>query len=222
VGGWRYGDCDSLAAEEALELLSACCSRQEMLLEQQQADFAEAEEGGVALEDMEEQPASTPGSEDSGQMATIENPVTAADLLDTVHASLSALTTLVALVEHHALDSLGDMAHSLTETKAPMYIKMLSEDARESASFTVAFDRANFVAAFADAQFTAYLIESADYQTRLEDVFSIPNKDQHVAALTSEAEARTEFTLSVLTRYIGSPELPVETCWKQLKLAQDL
>ncbi|KAK0333814.1 hypothetical protein LTR59_002032 [Friedmanniomyces endolithicus] len=208
--------------QEALELLSACCSGQEMLLEQQQADFAEVEEGGVALEHVEEQPASTPGSEDSGQMATIENPVTAADLLDTVHASLSALTTLMALVEHHALDSLGDMAHSLTETKAPMYIKMLSEDARESASFTVALDRANFVAAFADAQFTAYLIESADYQIRLDDVFGIPNKDQHVTALTSEAEARTEFTLSVLTRYIGSPESPVETCWKQLKLAQDL
>ncbi|KAK0322973.1 hypothetical protein LTR91_003909 [Friedmanniomyces endolithicus] len=208
--------------QEALELLSACCSRQEMLLEQQQADFAEVEEGGVALEHMEEQPASTPGSEDSGQMATIENPVTAVDLLDTVHASLSALTTLVALVEHHALDSLGDMAHSLTETKAPMYIKMLSEGARESASFTVALDRANFVAAFADAQFSAYLVESSDYQTRLEDVFSIPNKDQHVTALTSEAEARTEFTLSVLTRYIRSPDFPVEVCWKQLKLAQDL
>ncbi|KAK0269867.1 hypothetical protein LTR35_014543 [Friedmanniomyces endolithicus] len=208
--------------QEALELLSACCSRQEMLLEQQQADFAEVEEGGVALEQMDELPASTPGSEDSGQMATIENPVTAADLLDTVHASLSALTTLVALVEHRALDSLGDMAHSLTETKAPMYIKILSEDARESASFTVAIDRANFVAAFADAQFTAYLIESADYQTRLEGVFGIPNKDQYVTALTSEAEARTEFTLSVLTRCIGSPEFPVETCWKQLKLAQDL
>ncbi|TKA69571.1 hypothetical protein B0A55_08011 [Friedmanniomyces simplex] len=208
--------------QEALELLSACCSRQEMLLEQQQADFADAEDGGVALESMEDVPASTPGSEDSGQMATIESPVTAHDLLDTVHASLAALTTLVALVEHHALDSLGDMAQSLTESKAPLYVGMLPEDAREQASFTVALDRANFVAAFADAQFTAYLIESETYLTRIEDIFSIPNKDQDITALTCEAEARTEYTFSVLTRFTGSPEFPTDICWKQVKLAQDL
>ena len=42
--------------QESLELLSACMSRQEMLLEQQQLDFEDAEEGGVQL-DPEEQPA---------------------------------------------------------------------------------------------------------------------------------------------------------------------
>ncbi|KAK4951171.1 hypothetical protein LTR10_010143 [Elasticomyces elasticus] len=210
--------------QEALELLSACCSRQEMLLEQQQADFADAE-GGVAL-DMEDERdlelASTPGSEGSGEMATVESPITAADLLDTVHASLSSLTTLVALVEHHALDSLGDMAQSLTESKAPIYVNMLPESDRDSATFAVALDRANFVSAFADAQFNAFMIEAETYLTRLEDVFNTTNKDRDIVALTSEAEARTEFTLSVLSRSSHSPEIPAEPCWKQLKVAQDL
>ncbi|KAK5727605.1 hypothetical protein LTR15_003506 [Elasticomyces elasticus] len=211
--------------QEALELLSACCSRQEMLLEQQQADFADVEDGGMTL-DMEDesdlQPASTPGSEGSGEMATVETPITAADLLDTVHASLSSLTTLVALVEHHALDSLGDMAQSLTESKAPIYVKMLPESDRDSATFAVALDRANFVSAFADAQFNAFMIEAETYLTRLEEVFSIANKDRDIVALTSEAEARTEFTLSVLSRSSHSPEISAEPCWKQLKVAQDL
>ncbi|KAK5676568.1 hypothetical protein LTS10_010869 [Elasticomyces elasticus] len=198
--------------QEALELLSACCSRQEMLLEQQQAAFADVEEGGVSLEMEQEsdlEPASTPGSEGS-------------DLLDTVHASLSALTTLVALVEHHALDSLGDMAQSLTESKAPIYVNMLPESDRDSATLAVALDRANFVSAFADAQFNAFMIEADTYLSRLEDVFSIANKDRDVVALTSEAEARTEFTLSVLSRSSQSPDIPAEPCWKQLKVAQDL
>ncbi|KAK4890715.1 hypothetical protein LTR27_010642 [Elasticomyces elasticus] len=192
--------------QEALELLSACCSRQEMLLEQQQADFADVEEGGVTLEMEDEsdlQPASTPGSEGS------------------VHASLSALTTLVALVEHHALDPLGDMAQSLTESKAPIYVNMLPEADRDSATFAVALDRANFVSAFADAQFNAFMIEAETYLARLEDVFSIANKDRDIVALTSEAEARTEFTLSVLSRSSHSPDIPAEPCWKQLKVAQE-
>ncbi|KAK5126720.1 hypothetical protein LTR85_009654 [Meristemomyces frigidus] len=206
--------------QEALELLSACLSRQEMLLEQHQADLEDAEEGGVAL-DPEDRPASTSGSEASGQTVTIENPITANDLLDTVHASLSALTTLVSLVEAGALQTLGDMAHSLTENKAPAYIGLLPVDAQESARFTFALARASFVSAFADAQYNAFMIEAETYLARLE-AFSIPSKGQDATALGSEAEARTEFALSVLARFEGSPDLPVDLCWKQLSLAQDL
>ncbi|KAK4547189.1 hypothetical protein LTR36_001410 [Oleoguttula mirabilis] len=206
--------------QEALELLSSCLSRQEMLLEQQQADLEDADEGGVAL-DVEERPASTTGSETSGQTFTIETPITASDLLDTVHASLSALTTLVSLVEAGTLETLGDMAHSLTEKRAPAYVGLLSADAQEAARFTVALDRASFVGAFADAQYNAYMIEAETYLARLE-AFSIPGKEQNATALGSEAEARTELATSVIARFEGSSDLPLDLCWKQLSLAQDL
>ncbi|KAK3075986.1 hypothetical protein LTR53_000163 [Teratosphaeriaceae sp. CCFEE 6253] len=206
--------------QEALELLSACCSRQEMLLEQQQADFGDADEGEISL-DSEEPLSPATGLEEGEQMATIESPVTASDLLDTMHASLSALTTLVAIVEHHALDTLGDMAQSLTESRAPVYVGMLPEDAMTAARFALALDRANFVAAFADAQFTAGMIEIETYLTRLDGVFSIPNKDEDTVALSSEAEARTELVLSAITRHGNAMELAADMCWKQLKLAQE-
>ncbi|KAK5135070.1 hypothetical protein LTR08_005595 [Meristemomyces frigidus] len=201
---------------EALEMLSVCLSRQEMLLEQQQADFEDAEQGGVAHD-----PEETSGSRSESQTVTIEAPTTAGDLLDTVHASLSALTTLVSLVEPGALQTLGDMAHSLTEKKAPSYIEMSPPDAQEPARFTVALARATFVGAFADAQYNAYKIETETYLSRL-DAFSIPDKEQDATALGAEAEARTEFTLSMLARFESSTDLPADVCWKQLELAQDL
>jgi len=206
--------------QEALEVLSACLSRQEMLLEQQQADFEEAEEGGVSL-DQEERPASIPECEGSGQYATIENPVTASDLLDTVHASLSALTTLAAITDPALLQTLSDMAQSLTEKKAHVYVEMLPADAQESARFAAAMARANFIAALADSQYNAFLIEAETYLTRL-DTFSIPGKDKDATALGSEAEARTEFATSVMARFERSPDLPADVCWKQLSLAQNL
>lgn len=206
--------------QESLELLSSCLSRQEMLMEQQRADFEDAEEGGVAL-DPDEKPASASGSDESEQTATIESPVTANDLLDTVHASLAALTTLCTISEQHSLQTLGDLAQSLTEAKSPAYIGLLPEDTKVSARFALALARANFIAAFADAQFTALMIEAETYLTRL-DAFDIPDKEQDATALVSEADARTELVLSVMARLDGSPGLSAMMCWQQLKLAQDL
>lgn len=206
---------------EALELLSACLSRQEMMLEQQQAGFEDLDEGGVEL-DVDERPALTSGSEPSEQTATIETPVTPGDLLDTVHASISALTTLMALVEPHQIETLGSMAQLLTEEKAPAYLKVVPEGDFESARFTNALDRANFLATFADAQFNAHLIEAETYAARLDEAFMISGKEMAVNALTSEGEARTELVLSVLSRFEESPGVPAEFCWQQLKAAQHL
>ena len=89
--------------QESLELLSSCLSRQEMLLEQQQMNLEDMDEGGVKL-DPNEKPASNSGSDVSEQTASIESPITASDLLDTVHASMSSLTTLAPLVEQSALE----------------------------------------------------------------------------------------------------------------------
>lgn len=157
----------------------------------------------------------------SEQTATIETGVTASDLLDTVHASVSALTTLVSLTDVSGLQTLGDMAHSLTESKAPAYIGLLPADDQDTARFNLGLDRTNFVAAFADAQYNAMLIDLDTYVARL-GAFDALNKDQDSTTLCSEAEARTELVLSVLPRFEGSPDLPAETCWRQLTHAQDL
>nr|POE77455.1 upf0656 protein [Quercus suber] len=206
---------------EALELLSACLSRQEILLEQHRADFPDADEGGVMLEPDEQAEPTTTSAEVEEQSASIESPVTASDLLDTLHSSIATLTTLVPLVEESALQFLGDSAQNLTDVKAPQYLKLLSPDDHPSAQFTTALDRAIFIATFADAQFNAGMIEMETYISRLA-VFEIAGKDEQVTALSSEGEARTELALSLLQRFEGSPDLPATTCWSQLKLAQDL
>lgn len=206
--------------QEALELLSACLSRQEMLIEQHQADYEDAEDGGVSL-DPSDRPASSHNSGESEQIATIESPITTSDLLDTVHASLSALTTLVSLIEPEALQTLGDMAHSLTEVKAPAYLGLMPGDAHQVASFGVALARANFVAAFADSQYNGLMIKAETYLARL-DTFGIPGKEHDATALASEAGARTEFALSMMARFEGRPDIPADVCWKQLSMAQEL
>ncbi|KAF2770290.1 hypothetical protein EJ03DRAFT_78477 [Teratosphaeria nubilosa] len=210
--------------QEALEVLSACLSRQEMLLEQQRADFEEADEGGggVALEP-DEKPVSMPVSDESGELATVESPVTPADLLDTVQASLSALNTLVSVADASALQTYGDMAQALTESKAPAYISQLPAEEQSAASFQLAIDRASFIAALADAQYNAFIIEAETYLARLATFDDIPSKDQHPEALQSEAGARSEFSRSIILRCDELPdpsELPTEICWKQLSLAQ--
>ena len=206
--------------QESLELLSSCLSRQEMLLEQQQMDLEDAEDGGVPLSP-DEKPSSAEGSDISEQTARVETPVTANDLLDTVHASLSSLTTLVPLVEQSAVQTYGEMAHVLTEKRAPSYVSLLPTDLQDSARFSVGLDRAIFIASFADAQYSYMTIELETYKARLE-AFDIPGKDVSAHALCSEAEARTEFTLSVMDRLQGSSKLPAEVCWKELSTAQDL
>ncbi|KAI7286853.1 hypothetical protein KC345_g889 [Hortaea werneckii] len=210
--------------EEALELLSACLSRQEMLLEQQQvANEGSEESGGVRVDGAEPNPSanSTTESDDAGQYATVESAVGANDLLDTANATLSALTILVSLVDPGSLQTFGNMAQAMTEKKAPTYIGLLPEDARDSARFTLALARANFVAAFADAQYNAFLIEANDYIERLQ-AFDIPAKDANATALGSEAEARTELATSVMARHEDSADLPHEVCWKQLSTSQEL
>lgn len=205
---------------EALELLSACLSRQEMALEQQQVDLEDLDEGGVSLEPDEQLGANSSG-DDVEETATVERLVTFTDLLDTVHASLSALTTLVAFVEPGNLQTLADMAHSLTETKAPAYLGLLAETEQLPARFALALARAIFLAALADAQYNAMAIDLETYFVRL-SAFDVAGRDTDAAAFTSEAEARAELVKSVLVRFETTGGLPMAVCWKELSTSQEL
>lgn len=214
-----------LQLQEALELLSACLSRQEMLLEQQRVDFQEAqdtEDGGVQLDSSDEKPASSTGSEPVEQAAMVEVPVSATDLLDTIHASLSALTTLVPLTEESGLENLGNMAEALTEKRAAYFLTLLPEDTQDSARFSIGLDRASFVAAFADAQYNFNTIELETYRERLNVSFDLPGKLESAQALSTEGEARTELVLSAFDLLDDPSAFPAEVLWKQLTLAQDL
>jgi tetratricopeptide (TPR) repeat protein len=212
---------------EALELLSVCLSMQEKMYEQHKLDFPDTEDGGVSL-DPTTNDASASGPDaatdvdmDEEQSAVVEAPISPTDLLDTVHASLSALTTLAPLSDEAGLGNLGEMARHLSELKAPDYIALLPRDDQSAARFSLAVARAAFIAAYASAQFEHHLIELQTYVERL-DAFDIPDKESSSEALVAEAEARTELVLSTLDRIGESPDLPVTLCWKQLAAAQDL
>jgi hypothetical protein len=218
---------------ESLEMLEGCLARQEMAIEQQKAEFpegseeAEEEEGGVPVEvkdeakdEVKDEVESEDGEEEE-LSAVIMNPVTGNDLLDTVHASLSALTTLIPLVGESALGNLGDMAHAFTDTKAPNYIALLPEDEQDTARTEVGLARATFIAAYADAQFSARLIELKTYIERLQAFDNIPGKDADAHALTTEAQARSEVVLSAFDQSDSSSEFPASECWKQLSITQD-
>lgn len=218
---------------ESLEMLEGCLARQEMAIEQQKAEFpeggeeAEEEEGGVPVEgangvkDKTAEKDEPEEGEEEEQSAVIMAAVTGNDLLDTVHASLSALTTLIPLVGESALGNLGDMAHAFTDIKAPNYIALLPEDEQDTARTEVGLARASFIAAYADAQFSARLIELKTYIERLQAFDNIPGKDADAHALTTEARARSEVVLSAFDQSDSSSEFPTSDCWKQLSITQD-
>ena len=224
---------------ESLETLEGCLARQEMAIEQQKAVFPEGgegaeeeekeeeDEGGVPVEgagNVKDEAAETEESEEGEeeeQSAVIMAAVTGNDLLDTVHASLSALTTLIPLVGESALGNLGDMAHAFTDIKAPNYIALLPEDEQDAARTEVGLARASFIAAYADAQFSARLIELKTYIERLQAFDNIPGKDADAHALTTEARARSEVVLSAFDQSDSSSEFPASDCWKQLSITQD-
>lgn len=218
---------------ESLEMLEGCLARQEMAIEQQKADFpeggeeAEEEEGGVPVDgaaDVKEETEKeeSEDGEEEEQSAVIMAAVTGNDLLDTVHASLSALTTLIPLVGESALGNLGDMAYAFTDVKAPNYITLLPEDEQDTARTEVGLARASFIAAYADAQFSARLIELKTYIERLQAFDTIPGKDADALALNTEARARSEVVLSAFDQASdSSSEFPASDCWKQLSITQD-
>lgn len=211
--------------QNALEHLSSCLSRQEMMYEQHKLDFPDTEDGGVALEQpdsTQEQAVPSPAVNMSEQQsAVVETPVSPSDLLDTVYASLSALTTLAPLSDEKALQTLGDFARQLTESKAPNYISLLPVDEQDQARISTAISRASFIAAYASAQFEHQMIELETYIERL-SAFDIPGKDSNVEALVAEAEARTELVMSTMDRFGESPDLPATLCWKEATISQDL
>nr|OQO20734.1 hypothetical protein B0A51_12768 [Rachicladosporium sp. CCFEE 5018] len=222
--GDEDGEKPAELLHEALEVLSACLSKQEMMFEQQRIDsearFEEMEnDDGVSVTDPMD--ASTSSSATEEQTATIVAPIAATDLIDTVHASLAALTTLVAIDDSSEFDTLANMAAGLTEDKAPRYIALLPESDQGSARLSTALDRAIFFAGLTDARFSAYKIDLRAAIEQLQ-VFNFRGKETSAHALFAEAQARQEVVLTALDREVEAGYIDGVYCWGQLTAAQTL
>lgn len=220
---------------EALEILSACLLRQEMLREEERANFAEQQDdqGGVSLgvenqqpENPQEKPSSgmvdddeEDGEEDGEeQYANIQAPITAEDLLDTARASINALTILVSLDEPANVPTLAQMAYSLTDTKIPQYLKELEPEQKVDVEPEVALERAEFISTLANAEYKTGSITIEDIISRLA-VFESFDLTANVPAICIYADALVELASTSLS--FGIPNT-ASACWTQLSKAQDL
>ncbi|KAF2157073.1 hypothetical protein K461DRAFT_309251 [Myriangium duriaei CBS 260.36] len=187
---------------EALELLDACFTRQNMQFEeQQQAWNQETDEasGGVSLSN------SAPSSPRSvtEQSATVESSVVPEDLLDTLRASITALTQLVTLDTSSAILTLSAMAESLLTTKFPYCTSLLPPNSQPSAQQETLLQRTSFTAALSSAEFDATLITPQTYLARL----SFPTLDlaTNSEAICTAADAISEAVSAVVVRLRRTP-----------------
>lgn len=212
---------------EALERLSACFSRQETLMEEQRQQFADDTDGGVSLgvaDSMtatdQDEAASTRNSEANEQSASIQQPITPTDLLDTARASLSALTLLVSLDEPTNIPTLAKLAQSLSEEKIPQCLSQVQAEDMEELQADIALERAEFIAALANADYRLGSITIDDILSRLQTFESL-NLTTDVAVMCTYADALVEFATTAQTYGVSSAAVAT-TCWTRLTKAQDL
>ncbi|KAF2225012.1 hypothetical protein BDZ85DRAFT_259495 [Elsinoe ampelina] len=182
---------------EALELLDACYTRQEMLFEEQnQAWNTREEDGGVSLPSIPR--SATPSSATSAmseQSAIVQNAVTAQDLLDTASASLSALTQLVSL-DANGAQTIASLAEVLLTTKIPFCISQLPPEDQDASREEAALAQASFTAALADVEYTQQRISKDTYLERL-SIFESLNL-QTTEVQCDYADAMITFATSIL------------------------
>jgi tetratricopeptide (TPR) repeat protein len=126
--------------KEAIQRFSDCLQRQEQEFSEMQQQIEEAKaheaEGGVHIDlypsvtnpTSDAMETSSTSSEPPGDWATIIEPVTPSDLLETAVAQLNCLNTLVSIsypADASTLDRLSDIATPLITVKIPQYIALL-------------------------------------------------------------------------------------------------
>jgi len=186
---------------EALDLLNACFSRQERLMEEQKAppfdDGDENAQGGVSLNEGGFNHSET--SSEVEQSATIQHPVTVSDMLDTACASLSALTLLISLGNLPDLSKLSTMADSLITNTIPQCMSQLPEDQRSEAAAEVALQSAELTAAVSNAEFMANGISLSVYASRV-GIFETLNLQSDLAAICTYADTLIELATAMVQK----------------------
>ncbi|KAG9839531.1 hypothetical protein KCU98_g9698, partial [Aureobasidium melanogenum] len=221
---------DSVALlREALELLSACFTRQEMLVEEQNANSIEAE-GGVPVE-QEAPPAEPTASssraaedaesegEEEGEYVSVQAYITPSDLLDTARSSLTALTLLITLEDPSNVSPLAKMGIILVEDKIPQYLSQIEAEERAQEEPEVALERAEFHAALTVADLKLGTATANDSLSRLQQAFESLGITTNVAVMCTYADSLVELTT---TAQNFSASSAATTCWSTLSKAQDL
>ena len=181
--------------QEALELFQRC-------LELQESQFTQAEDEArmmtaTVIED-QEQPSSATGSTSDGagqeQWASIVEPITKSNLLDTVIAQIQTLTDMCGLMANETAGGLP-------------WIEELSRDILQNklASYATASDRttegsmakANFICAYADASFRVGGIDLPTYEREVDNAFSISGLANSPQGLCDRADALLALCSSV-------------------------
>ncbi|KAI4716432.1 hypothetical protein E4T48_07360 [Aureobasidium sp. EXF-10727] len=214
---------------EALELLSACFTRQEMLVEEQNAISMEAE-GGVAVEQSAPPPEPKASSsraandadsegEEEGEYVSVQAYITPSDLLDTARSSLTALTLLITLDDPSNVSPLAKMGISLAEDKIPQYLSQIEAEERIQEEPEVALERAQFHAALTVADLKLGTATADDSLSRLQQAFAPLDTSTNVAVMCTYADSLVDLTT---TAQNFSPSSAATACWATLSKAQDL
>jgi hypothetical protein len=224
--GMFSAQADSVALlREALELLSACFTRQEIIIDEQNANSMEAE-GGVSVE-QQAPPASTSRAaesvdsegEEEGEYVSVQAYITPSDLLDTARSSLTALTLLITLDDPSNVSPLAKMGISLVEEKIPQYLTQIDAEQRAQEEPEAALERAQFHAALAVADLKLGTAAANDSLSRLQQAFEPLDTTTNVAVMCTYADSLVELTT---TAQNFSPSSAATTCWSTLSKAQDL
>lgn len=218
---------------EALELLSACFTRQEMIVEEQNANSNEAE-GGVSISD-DSIPSAQPSassykaaeenedSDDEGEYVTVQAYITPSDLLDTARSSLTALTLLITLEDPSAASSLAKMGHALLNDKIPLYLSQLETDERAEEEPEIGLERAQFYSSLTIADLKLNTATPQESLQRLHQAFAaLDNTD--IAVLCTYADSLVELVTTAQTFAASSTPVSdlANACWTTLSKAQDL
>jgi hypothetical protein len=120
--------------QEAVELFSACLTRQEMEFtdhkSMQDAATDVAADDDEMVDETQTEQAESSSDETPEQWATVIEPVTATTLLDTAVAQLNSLSTLASVVAptgSSALATITELATPLISQKLPYYISLIPE-----------------------------------------------------------------------------------------------
>ncbi|KAF2815217.1 uncharacterized protein BDZ99DRAFT_459144, partial [Mytilinidion resinicola] len=207
--------------KDAVQMFSKCLARQEHDYSemQQQIEEANAQEadGGVSIDPSppitgvasDAMDTSSTSSDAPGDWATVLEPVTPSDLLETVVAHLNSLSTLVSIsfpTDASTLDRLSEIATPLITTKIPQYISLLPAPSIESQNTTgpslslsigptassdpqtpiqddALLAAATFRAALLESSYRSGLLPFATYSTHLSTAFA-PLTPPSTTALT--------------------------------------
>ncbi|KAI9664124.1 MAG: hypothetical protein M1821_007615 [Bathelium mastoideum] len=234
---------------EALDLYTKCLRQQRSTIIQTQEAEQEAQMETDTEPDSSERPndetemdldqSSEEGSTQNKVSATVIEPTTEDDIIDTALAKLSALTALCTMydpsldadastnpdlnyLEHSASEIFDTDIPSLNPTEHPFPNSSLSRTTE------ILLVRASFATALSSAQYRANLIDASTYSTRINSTYaSIPPPTTSSSSssststnpptpstpeiLCAHADALTDLATTLLTRHLPSPSSPSST-----------